>query len=327
MEFYANLGKKITQTSQGVVQKTKDTAETIRLNGMISDEEKRIANFYSKIGSIYFQLHADSYEPTFEQMILGIKEAQVKIENYSEQVKRLKGIVRCPNCGGEVPYGAPFCSSCGSKMNVQSAAAPAANSNVQRCVKCGVPLTPGTAFCTNCGTKVEAAPASAPVVNPVVNSQPNPALNNANTTTNKIHWILSFLGQIVCAILFFLPTINLEVLWVAKDISFMKPVSEAGYSAIYAILLILFFSAAIVMLLPILQSKPLRSNSLVFMQIMSVLFFVVNVTVYGVIGNEVMDGSFGVAEYGLNAWGWIYIIMSVIMIVDLMVLSSKTKTI
>lgn len=103
MAFFDELGKKITQTSQGVVQKTKDTAETIRLNGMISDEEKRIANFYSEIGRIYFELHADSYEPTFEQMILGIKEAQVKIENYSEQVKRLKGIVRCPNCGGEVP--------------------------------------------------------------------------------------------------------------------------------------------------------------------------------------------------------------------------------
>lgn len=185
MAFFDDLGKKITQTSQGVVQKTKDTAETIRLNGMISDEEKRIANFYSEIGRIYFELHADSYEPTFEQMILGIKEAQVKIENYSEKVKRLKGIVRCPNCGGEVAYGASFCSSCGSKMNAQSAAAPAANSNVQRCVKCGVPLTPGTAFCTNCGTKVEAAPASAPVVNPVVNNNPvaqTPANVTAPTT-------------------------------------------------------------------------------------------------------------------------------------------------
>ena len=184
MAFFDELGKKITQTSQGVVQKTKDTAETIKLNGLISDEEKRITNFFNEIGRTYFELHADSYEPTFEQMILGIKESQAKIENYSEQVKRLKGVVRCPNCGGEVPYGAPFCSSCGSKMNVQNSAAPAVNNNVQRCVKCGVPLTPGTAFCTNCGTRVEAAPA-VPVANPVVNNNPvaQAPVNTAAPTT------------------------------------------------------------------------------------------------------------------------------------------------
>ena len=186
------------------------------------------------------------------------------------------------------------------------------------CGNCGTQLNDNAMFCGKCGAKVAVAD--------FAYQQPNPALNNANTTINKTHWILSFLGQIVCAILFFLPTINLEALWVAEDISVMEQVSEAGYSAIYVILLILFFSAAIVMLLPVLQSKPLRSNSLVFMQIMSVLFFVVNVIVYIVIGNEVKDQGFGVVEYGLNAWGWIYIIMSVIMIVDLMVLSSKTKT-
>lgn len=157
MAFFNDLGKKITQTSQGVVQKTKDTAETIKLSATISDEERRIANLFSKIGKTYFELHADSYEPELEQMILGIKEAQEKIESCSEQIKRLKGVVRCPNCGSEVPYDAPFCSSCGSRINVQSAP-PDVGSNVRRCVKCGVPISPDMAFCTNCGTKVEDIP-------------------------------------------------------------------------------------------------------------------------------------------------------------------------
>ncbi len=157
MAFFDEIGKKITQTSQGVVQKTKDTAETIKLNGMISDEEKRINSFLIEIGKTYFELHKDSFEPAFESMILGIKDSQLKIENYSEQVKRLKGVVRCPHCGGEVPYGAPFCSSCGSQMNLQANVNNTpVNSNVQRCINCGVPLAPDTAFCTNCGTKVEA---------------------------------------------------------------------------------------------------------------------------------------------------------------------------
>ncbi len=185
------------------------------------------------------------------------------------------------------------------------------------CGKCGAQLNDNAMFCGKCGSKVEVAE--------FAYQQPTPTTYTVSNNANKTHWILSFLGQLVCAVLFFLPTINLEALWVVEDVSVMEQVSEAGYSAIYVILLILFFAAALVMLLPVLQSKPLRSNSLIFMQIMSVLFFVVNVIVYIVVGNEVKDQGFGVVEYGLNAWGWIYIIMNVIMIVDLMVLSSKTK--
>lgn len=157
MAFFDELGKRISQTSQGVVQKTKDAAETLKINGLISDEEKRINALFLEIGKAYFEIHADSCEPRFNDMISGIKEAQSKIEMYSEQVKRLKGIVRCPNCGGEVPYGAPFCSSCGSKMSVENNQNQTFNSNVRRCVQCGAPLSPDVAFCTNCGHKVESS--------------------------------------------------------------------------------------------------------------------------------------------------------------------------
>lgn len=131
MAFFDELGKKISETGQGVVQKTKGTAETMKLNSLISDEEKTMENLYTEMGKTYFRLHADSSEPLFAGLIAGIKQSQAKIEQYSEQVKKLKGIVRCPSCGGEVPYGAPFCSSCGAGMAVR------------HCVKCGAALAPG----------------------------------------------------------------------------------------------------------------------------------------------------------------------------------------
>lgn len=155
MAFFEDLGKKITQTSQGVVQKTKDTAEVIKLNGMISDEEKRIKNLYTQIGKKYFELHSDSYEQELESFVVEIKTAQEKIEDYSEQVKKLKGIVRCPNCGGDVQYGSPFCSTCGSRMETPSVQTDAI---VKRCSACGSPIADGCAFCTHCGTKVEETP-------------------------------------------------------------------------------------------------------------------------------------------------------------------------
>lgn len=154
MAFFDELGKKISQTSQGVVQKTKDTAEVIKLNGMISNEENRINNLYTQIGKTYFELHNDSCEEALESMVASIKEAKSMIEQYSEQVKKLKGIVRCPNCGGDVQYGSPFCSSCGTKIEVKSASEVNEDPNVIRCIKCGMPINDGCAFCTNCGTKV-----------------------------------------------------------------------------------------------------------------------------------------------------------------------------
>lgn len=158
MAFFEDLGKKITQTSQGVVQKTKDTAEVIKLNGMISDEEKRINNLYNQIGKRYFEIHSDSCEQALESIVLEIKEAQKKIDDYSEQVKKLKGIVRCSNCGGDVQYGSPFCSTCGSRMETPNAQTNINDANVKRCTACGSPIANGCAFCTHCGTKVEEPP-------------------------------------------------------------------------------------------------------------------------------------------------------------------------
>ena len=155
MAFFDDLGKKITQTSQDVVQKTKDTAEVIKLNSMISDEEKRINNLYSEVGKKYFELYSDSYDQELENMIIGIKEAKSKIEEYAEQIKKLKGIVRCPNCGGEVQYGAPFCSSCGSRMATQNTSTIVNSSDVKHCTACGAAVATECAFCTHCGTKFE----------------------------------------------------------------------------------------------------------------------------------------------------------------------------
>ncbi len=153
MAFFDELGKKISQTSQGVAQKTKDTAKIMKLNGLISDEEKRINAFYSQMGKTYFELHCESYEQNFESMVIGIKEAQAKIEEHSEQIKKLKGIDHCPNCGRDVQYGATFCSSCGSKIETKNNTVSVNNDNMRRCLKCGMPINDGCVFCTHCGTK------------------------------------------------------------------------------------------------------------------------------------------------------------------------------
>ena len=154
MPFFEDLGKKISKTSQGAVQKAKDTAEILKLNGMISDEEKRLNTLYAEIGKIYFEIYAQNCEPQFKDIVNQIVESKNKITEYSEQVKKLKGLVSCPKCGAGIQPGSPFCSNCGTRLEV-------ANNPTQTgkvCSNCGSMVTADSLFCTNCGTKIVQTP-------------------------------------------------------------------------------------------------------------------------------------------------------------------------
>ena len=118
MAFFDDIGNALSHAGQNVVQKTKDTAEVVRLNGAISEEEQRIQTLYSEIGKRYFELHANDYESALEEMVLGIKGANTKITQYRDQVMKLRGVIYCTGCHAEIlvnvacrwrkmPYSAP----------------------------------------------------------------------------------------------------------------------------------------------------------------------------------------------------------------------------
>lgn len=50
MDFFTNVGKTLTETSQGAVQKTKEMAESVRLSAVISEENKKITALQQEIG-------------------------------------------------------------------------------------------------------------------------------------------------------------------------------------------------------------------------------------------------------------------------------------
>ena len=153
MSFFEGLGKKIAQSGQEAAQKAKNTAEIIKLNGMISEEEKRINNLHIQIGKLYYEVYGENPEEQFAQFITDINDAKVKIAAHTEQISIIKGIAKCTSCGGQVPAGAPFCSSCGSPISSASSASDDANN----CANCGTALGPDVAFCAGCGSKVEQA--------------------------------------------------------------------------------------------------------------------------------------------------------------------------
>lgn len=172
MPFFDELGKKIAQTSQSAAKKTRNIAETTKLKGMISDEEKSIDKVFQQIGEAYYETFGENPDQLFVQLITSINDSKAKIATCKDQIMQVKGIADCQNCGREVSNDTPSCSFCGSKMNTASVASASGTS----CGMCGAAVAGDTSFCTSCGSKIEqpdisvTAAAEPPVANPEVSA-------------------------------------------------------------------------------------------------------------------------------------------------------------
>lgn len=152
MAFFENLSKTVTGVGQKTIAKTKELADTSRLNSMISEEEKVITNQYFQIGKLYVSIHKDDFEDDFAGMIGAIAEAEAKIRDYKKQIQDIKGVQRCEKCGAEVPNGAAFCSSCGATMPKMQ---PPISADYIKCGNCGTAVKRSMRFCTSCGKPME----------------------------------------------------------------------------------------------------------------------------------------------------------------------------
>ena len=149
---FESVGKTINDASQTVVSKSKELSDVSKLNSMISDEQKKVDGLYSLIGKKYFEVHPDSQEEGFAEMVSSIKTSLAQLENYKDELQRLRGVRMCPHCGAELSSSALFCSSCGNKLE------PIVNPNQMVCTNCGAQLTPGSKFCGNCSYPVGGQP-------------------------------------------------------------------------------------------------------------------------------------------------------------------------
>ena len=155
MAFFDDLGKKISQTGQGAVQKTKNVAETMKINNLISEEEKNVNNNLKQIGVVYFENFSENSDEMFSGYIENIKESKKKIEEYNEQINTIKGFGKCPNCGASVANDAAFCNGCGGALPKQSSPVEETVNTGKVCPNCGVNVATDDAFCNSCGKKIE----------------------------------------------------------------------------------------------------------------------------------------------------------------------------
>lgn len=168
MGFLEGIGKRVADAGQKTVQKTKEMSDVLRLESLASKEEARAEQIYSQIGRLYLELHADSFEPDFADLVGAVQEAELNIQTYRQQVEEVKnsrareeaaavqagaaGMMKCPSCGADIPEGGAFCTSCGKPVpQPETDEAP----RKRFCTVCGALLASDAVFCESCGTKAQ----------------------------------------------------------------------------------------------------------------------------------------------------------------------------
>ena len=156
MDFLEQLGKRLSDAGQGVAQQTKNLTELTRLNGMISEKEKQLNKTYAAIGQSYYERHRHDPKAEEQSLMESVTQLLSDITQCREEIKQIKGVTKCQNCGADVPLHAAFCNSCGAKVSPQGSdeQSPAPKAGI--CSNCHAAVPAGNQFCNHCGTKLDA---------------------------------------------------------------------------------------------------------------------------------------------------------------------------
>ncbi|MDY2727230.1 MAG: zinc ribbon domain-containing protein [Anaerostipes faecalis] len=154
MAFFEQIGKKITNAGQNVAQQTKNFTDVTQLNSAISEREKKISQLFLNVGQMYYEAHKHDPEAQYQEDITEISNLYSEIAQSQEKIKQIKGVVKCPQCGADVPLNAAFCNACGARIERGSAAE--TNGGVHKiCPVCHSTVDPEDSFCNHCGAKIE----------------------------------------------------------------------------------------------------------------------------------------------------------------------------
>lgn len=114
MDFFDKLGNTISAAGKTGLSKAKEIKDTARITLDIQEREGAIRKLYQNLGQAYYQAHKDDENPEYEQ-IAEIRAAFEEIGELKSAKDDIRGIRRCPECGGAVADSANFRSNCGAK--------------------------------------------------------------------------------------------------------------------------------------------------------------------------------------------------------------------
>ena len=115
--MFENLNEKITKTGKAVEGKTKKIAESAKLSYKVSEEKRALELLFTALGKACYKAESENGESAYADSCAEISEKIAKIEEMKAQIRAVKGVVICDNCGAEVSIENDYCGKCGSKLN------------------------------------------------------------------------------------------------------------------------------------------------------------------------------------------------------------------
>ena len=90
MAFFDTLKQNLMTASQVTMDKSKNTAEILKLKDQIRQDKREIRSATYKIGEIYRELHSEDYEEAYEDCFQRIERLEQAIEWKENALKNLK---------------------------------------------------------------------------------------------------------------------------------------------------------------------------------------------------------------------------------------------
>jgi hypothetical protein len=116
--FFEDLGKKIGETAETVTNRAGEVVEVQKIKNQIRVLERGNESAYIALGQIIYRHYKNS--EFVDSEAIGICEAiqnrEESIEKYEQQISKVRGDVKCSNCGKSVAKEMAFCPYCGEKF-------------------------------------------------------------------------------------------------------------------------------------------------------------------------------------------------------------------
>ena len=167
--------KSLTLKAQIKELQEKRTAAAAQLGASLFEETRANAALRNPREALYAAIES------IDGQCAALQQELDTIERQSQIAAAPTPGLPCRVCGAPVAPGDLFCTNCGTKVEAQSAPAPAPAGSQRTCVKCGTALGPDDRFCMNCGTPAASAPQPAAVPEPT-DAQPVPEVPGSDPT-------------------------------------------------------------------------------------------------------------------------------------------------
>lgn len=153
MEFFNDIGKKLSRAARGVQELTREGMENTRLAVDLRAARNELEKSYMELGRAYYESLSGGDVP--QARIERVKACLDEIETLTALRDRPAKSQRCPHCGMLQDEEARFCSSCGRRMPEEVPAVPVPSASEEDepeyCDSCGAMRHGSAQFCPVCG--------------------------------------------------------------------------------------------------------------------------------------------------------------------------------